>query len=156
MKKGVVVLLVGIILLVSAIGIFAYSGSYIGENVKNITLNGNETKSIEYDLKAGNYAFVLSSSGKISYIFENSTGVVKEEKNITQATVLLDNLEGKYTLKITNMENETVTVSVVLKEQTSLTNLGMWVLASGGICLVGIIVIIVGIVLLVKERKKGE
>ena len=86
MKKGVVVLLVGIILLVSAIGIFAYSGSYIGENVKNITLKENETKSIEYDLKAGNYAFVLSSSGKISYIFENSTGVVKEEKNITQAT----------------------------------------------------------------------
>ena len=54
------------------------------------------------------------------------------------------------------MENETVTVSVVLKEQTSLTNLGMWVLASGGICLVGIIVIIVGIVLLLREKKKGE
>ena len=154
MKKGVIVLVVGAVLIVAAVGIFAISTGNTGNIVKKINVEPHQTKNLYYNLSKGNYTLVIYSKNKLSYKLVNSSGIVINEENVTQVSKILSNLNGNYTLEIENLSNNTADVAVMFESQTSLSSLGTQVLSSGGICLTGIIVVIVGIILLLIERKR--
>ena len=154
MKKGMVILLVGVILIAVAIGVFIYSLENAGKMVKEITVKPHSTKNITYQFDGENYVLVIESSKEINYRLINSTGVVVDGKNVTKVTKNLNDLNGNYTLEIYNLNNETVNVKIIFNSQNSLVSVGSYVLASGGICLTGVILLFVGIVLAWKERRR--
>ena len=156
MSKGIVVLIVGVLLIVAAVGIFAMSAGNIGNNVKKISVEPHQKKDFYYNLNRGNYTLVIQSSTKVNYKLMNSSGVVAQEENVTEASKVLSNLNGNYTLEIENPSNKTAQVTVIFESQNSLLSLGNQLLASGGVCLIGIIVAIVGIILALRERKRGR
>ncbi len=154
MKKGIVVLLVGVVLIVAAVGIFAISAGNMGNIAKKISVEPHQTKDLYYNLNKGNYTLVMHSSSKVSYRLMNSSGMVIHGENVTQVSELLSNLNGNYTLEIENPSNDTAEVAVVFESQNSLLSFGTQILASGGVCLIGIIVVIVGVILALRERKR--
>ncbi len=154
MKKGMIVLLVGAVLIVAAVGIFAISAGNTGNIAKKISVEPHQTKDLYYNLNKGNYTLVIYSKNELSYRLLNSSGIIIHEENVTQVSKILSNLNGNYTLEIENPSNDTAEVVVVFESQTSLSSLGTQVLSSGGICLTGIIVVIVGVILLLRERKR--
>ncbi len=155
MKKGLVMVLVGVILVIAAIGMYTAFSMNAAKELKSIHLGANETVEKSYQLKSGDYYLVLVTEGKIHYSFvaENNT-VVKEGNVDQQSSVELGHLEGNYTLRIKNLEDHEIKVTMLLKSSESLISMGTGVLASGGVCLVGIIVLIVGIIFALKGRKE--
>ncbi len=158
MKKGLVLLVVGLILVIAAIGIYVVYSHGAVSGTRELHIGANETKELSFNLKDGDYFLVMVSEGKVNYTFldENDT-VMKSGEVEKQLSQDLGHLKGNYTLRITNLESQSVKVTVLLKSSESLISMGTGVLASGGVCLVGIILIIVGIVLALKHRKQeGE
>jgi hypothetical protein len=155
-KKSLLVLIVGVILLLSSIAILLFFSSTAETNVKMITLERNEDYTINYTLEKGNYTLVIQSSGKIHYQLINSSGIIDENDVSNQSVVFLPYLEGQYTLRITNIGNTSTDVVIFLESEEKISSLGIMVLGSGGLCLSGIIVIIIGAILIYKERRSGE
>lgn len=156
MKKSLLVLIVGVILLLSSIAILLFFSSTAETDVKMITLERNEDYTINYTLEKGNYTLVIQSSGKIHYQLINSSGIIDENDVSNQSVVFLPYLEGQYTLRITNIGNTSTDVVIFLESEEKISSLGIMVLGSGGLCLSGIIVIIIGAILIYKERRSGE
>ena len=154
MKKGMAILLIGIVIIAIAIGVFIYSLENAGKMVKEINVEAHSTKNLTYQLQKGDYVLVIESSKNINYRLLNSTGVVADGKNVTKVNKNLSGLNGNYTLEIDNLNNETVDVKVIFNSQNSLLSVGSYVLSSGGICLIGVILLIAGGVLAWKERRK--
>jgi len=155
-KKSLLVLIVGVILLLSSIAILLFFSSTAETDVKMITLERNEDYTINYTLEKGNYTLVIQSSGKIHYQLINSSGIIDENDVSNQSVVFLPYLEGQYTLRITNIGNTSTDVVIFLESEEKISSLGIMVLGSGGLCLSGIIVIIIGAILIYKERRSGE
>ncbi len=158
MKKGLILLVVGVILVIAALGTYVVFSHGAVSGLRELHMGANETKELNFNLKEGNYLLVMVSEGKVNYTFLDENGTVMKsgevEKQLSQD---LGHLKGNYTLRITNLESQSVKVTVLLKSSESLISMGTGVLASGGVCLVGIILIIVGIVLALKHRKQeGE
>ncbi len=154
MKKGKSLVVIGAILIIAAIGIYALTTANIGLEVTQIEPHGE--KIIEYNLTAGNYTLIIKTSGKIHYSFYNSTGIIVQGNTTSDAVKKLNLSEGAYTLKIENLSNNTIAVTLGLKSQESLMSLGLQVLGSGGVCLTGIIIVFVGVWLILREKRKGE
>ncbi len=154
MKKGMAILLIGVIIIAVAIGVFIYSLENAGKMMKEINVEAHSTKNLTYQLQRGDYVLVIESSKNINYRLLNSTGVVVDGKNVTKVNKNLNGLKGNYTLEIDNLNDETVDVKVIFNSQNSLLSVGSYVLSSGGICLVGIILLIAGGILAWKERRK--
>ena len=156
MKKGSALLLVGVVIIAVALGVFIFSMGNAVKMVKNVEVSPNTTKNITYNLPEDNYVLVIDSSKKVNYRLLNSTGEVVSGENVTKVTKNLNNLKGNYTLQIENPNDERADVKIILKSQSSLVTLGGYILASGLICLTGIILLIVGGVLAWKERRKKD
>ncbi len=154
MKVGVVVLLVGFIIVMAAVGILAFSMKGVGNIEKKVSVEPNQTRVLKYNIHGENYTLVIRSNIKINYTLSNSSGNILEENNVTEDTHVLGNLKGNFTLKIENPENSTAQVVVVFESQEKLLSLGKTLLESSGVCITGIIVIVAGIIVLLRERKK--
>ncbi len=154
MKKGTSLVVIGAILIIAAIGIYALTTANIGLEVTQIEPHGE--KIIGYNLTAGNYTLIIKTSGKIHYSFYNSSSTLIQGNTTSDAVKNLNLSEGAYTLKIENLSNKTIAVTLDLKSQGSLMSLGLQVLGSGGVCLTGIIIVFVGVWLILREKRKGE
>lgn len=154
MKKGSGLLIVGAILIIAAIGVYAITATNIGLEVKQI--GPHEEKIINYNLTEGNYTLIIKTSGAIHYSLYNSTSVLAQGNTSNDVAKNLEIYTGTYNLKIENLSNKTVAIAFGLKSQESLMSLGLQVLGSGGICLTGIIILIVGVWLILREKRKGE
>jgi len=155
-KRGSMVLVIGIILLLSSLALLLFLSSTTEMNMKMITLEKNATNEINYTLQKGNYTLVIQSSEKIHYQLFNSSGIIEEGNVSAQTTIFLSSLQGDYTLKIRNIGNSTADVIIFFENDTKISSLSMIVLSSGGMCLAGIIVIIVGVIFIYKERRRNE
>ncbi len=156
MNKGIAILVAGLVLIGIAVGIFALATRNVEYMNKVIYIGPNSTKNIDYNLEKDTYILAIHSDIPVDYSLSNSSGVVIHEENITQSNKTLNELQGKYTLKIINPNNSTAEVNLIFKNQESLLSLSTYILGSAGICLTGIIVVIVGIILALKGRKKED
>ncbi len=156
MRMSVVILLIGVILLIAAIALIAFSTTSGKIETKMLTLEPNEEREIYYDLEKGNYTLVIQTSEMIEYRLSNSSGIIKEGNTSSQITLFISDLEGNYTLNIKNVGNSTADVIVVFESESKLMSTGFMVLGSGGVCITGIIVIIVGAFLIYKEKKEEK
>jgi|GEM_PF-2095144 len=157
MKKGIIILVVGVILVVAAIGIYIALSAGATKEMKELHLSAGETKELSFQLKSGDYYLVITTDGKVNYtLLDEKGGTIKSGTVEKQFSGEMGHLSGNYTLRVENLGDKEVKVSVLMKSTESLLSLGTAVLASGGVCLVGIIVIIVGVILALKERKKED
>jgi hypothetical protein len=113
MKKGMAILLIGVVIIAIAIGVFIYSLENAGKMVKEINVEAHSTKNLTYQLQKGDYVLVIESSKNINYRLLNSTDIVVDGKNVTKVNKNLSGLNGNYTLEIDNLNNETVDVKVI-------------------------------------------
>jgi len=158
MKKEMILLIVGVILIISGIAsIFYFSRGIIGD-VETVTLGVNETKEEEYSLEEGQYSLIINPEGPVHFSFKASNGSVMEEGNAsTQTVVDLGELpRGNYTLEVKNRDVGETDVVVILQEKESLMSMGVWALVGSGVCFVGIIMLIIGVILMLKSRKRSE
>jgi len=156
MRKSVLTLIVGIVLLIASMGIMALSTSGGTMEPKMLSLEPNEEKEIRYTLEEGNYTLLIQTSEMVHYELSNSSKILEEGNFSSQLTLFLQNLHGDYILKIKNMGNSTANIVIVFESESKMVWIGWMILGSGSMCLIGIIIIIVGIFLIYKEKKKEE
>ncbi len=154
MRKGMGLVIVGVILIIVAIGIYALTAANIG--LRSMQIEPHGEKIMNYNLTSGSYTLIIKTSGAIHYSLYNSTGIIVQGNTTSDVVKNLKLFGGIYTLKIKNLSNKTVAVTLGLKSQESLVSLGLQVLGSGGVCLTGIIIMVVGIWLILREKRKGE
>ncbi len=150
-KKGV--LIVGIVLIVASIAIYAVSVSTI--KLQSVEIPGNSQKNITYELKAGNYTLMLNTAREIHYTLSNETQVIAEGNVSSHLAKRIGYLNGTYVLSIKNLDSNATVVAYSLKSENSLTSIGIQVLSSGGVCLVGVILAGVGAWLLMQRGKEN-
>jgi len=157
MRKGIIILLVGVILVVAAMGIYIAFSAGATKEMKELHLSAGETKELSFQLKSGDYYLVISSDGKVNYTLLDEKGeIVKSGTVEKQFSGKMGHLSGNYTLRVENLEDKEVNVNAIMKSEESLLSLGTAVLASVGVFVAGIIVIIAGVILTLKERKKED
>ncbi len=154
MKKGTGLVVVGAILIIAAIGIYAISATNVG--LKAMEIQAGSYKEINYNLSSGNYTFILKTSGPVHYSLYNSSSIILSGNTSENAVKNLKLVQDHYTLKIENLSNKTVALAIGIKSQESLMSLGLQVLGSGGVCLTGIIILAVGVWFVLRERRKNE
>ncbi len=67
MRMGVVILLIGFIIVMAAVGILAFSMKGMETIEKNVSVEPNQTKVLKYNIHGGNYTLVIKSNIKINY-----------------------------------------------------------------------------------------
>ncbi len=152
MNKSVVILIVGVFLVLAAIAL--YSVVIAGMNVKTVNIASGQNFEKSYELKKGNYTLIIQTSKQVHYKLINSSGVVGEDNVSDQITREFANLNGNYTLKITNLSNSTARVTITFQSEKDINSMGEKLLAGGGVCLLGIILIIAGTVIALRERRR--
>lgn len=152
MNKSVVILIVGVFLVLAAIAL--YSVVIAGMNVKTVNIASGQSFEKSYELKKGNYTLIIQTSKQVHYKLINSSGVVGEDNVSDQITREFANLNGNYTLKITNLSNSTARVTITFQSEKDINSMGEKLLAGGGVCLLGIILIIAGTVIALRERRR--
>ncbi len=148
-EKSMIV--IGIILVLSAAGIYAIGVSHMG--VETVTIPGNGEKVLTYNLTSGNYTLAIHTSRQINYTLINEDHIVAQGNVSTQLIKKIGYLNGKCTLTLKNLNDNATVVAISLKSERSMMTLSTQVMASGGICLTGIIVGGVGAWLLMRRKK---
>ncbi len=156
MRKSTILLLIGVILIVVAIvilGVFYVTGI---KETKVIKVGGNSSESISINL-TGSYSILISSPTNISYEFYAPNGTLLSQGNDTNAySINVTNANGQYELVIKNDENTDAEVAVLISEERSMNNLMYGIYASGGVCCLGMIIVVIAFVLLLWNRKMEE
>ncbi len=156
MNKGLIILIVGIILVIAAVVGIGYLMGQMVKNVKTYSVESHTYYNVTYSLeKSRDYIFVISSNKVIHYEITAPNGTVMAEGNVSDHNnIWLNNtVNGKYTIHLRNDNNDTVKVTIVQMYKKSIQNLAMGVLWLGGVCLIGIILIIVGIIVAILVAK---
>ncbi len=157
MERNTILLLIGVLLVITAIIIYGVSASIGTEDVKTYEIPQGEERVDWINItQEGNYTLIASFVGNVSYTLYSENGTVVEsganktyvEINITQ--------EGRYTFRMRNLGEEKAKATVIFAENQKLIK-GLYVIyISGGICCGGIILVIIAILLLLLKRKKEE
>ena len=153
MEKKKSVLIIGIVLIVASIAIYAISVSTI--KLQSAEIPDNSQKNITYNLKAGNYTLILNTAREIHYTLSNETQVIAQGNVSSHLAKRIGYLNGTYVLNIKNLNPHITVIAYSLKSENSLTSLGIQVLSSGGVCLIGVILAGVGIWLLIQRSKEN-
>ena len=155
MGRQSIVLIVGILLVIIAIAILGASYYQGIENTEIIKIGPNSTAHYNFTVEDGKYVALLTSDSPFSYrIYDIYGSVVEEGNNVSSAEIELG--EGKYRVSIENEGNKEISVAITIAREDVLRNITLLTYISGGICSVGMIVIVVGIVLILWYRKKEE
>lgn len=156
MQRFTILLLIGVILIVVAVvilGVFYANGI---KETKVIKVGANSSKSISINL-TGNYSILISSPTNISYEFYAPNGTLLSQGNNTNAySINITNANGQYELVIKNDENTDAEVAVLISEESLMNTLMYGIYASGGVCCLGMIIVVIAFVLLLWNRKMEE
>ena len=156
MRRSTILLLIGVILIVVAVvilGVFYANGI---KETKVIKVGGKSSESISINL-TGNYSILISSPTNISYEFYAPNGTLLSQGNDTNAySINITNANGQYELVIKNDENTDAEVAVLISEESLMNNLMYGIYASGGVCCLGMIIVVIAFVLLLWNRKMEE
>ncbi len=156
MNKGLIVLIVGVILLIAAIVGIGYMLGQVVKDVKTYSVNPYSYNNVTYNLEKGkDYIFSISSNKTVHYAITSPNGTIISQGNTSSHTIWLNNtVAGKYVIHLKNNYNDTVKVTIVKMTKQSLEDLATGVLWLGGVCILGIILIIVGIIVAIVSAKK--
>ncbi len=156
MRRSTILLLIGVILIVVAVvilGVFYANGI---KETKVIKVGGKSSESISINL-TGNYSILISSPTNISYEFYAPNGTLLSQGNDTNAySINITNANGQYELVIKNDENTDAEVAVLISEESLMNNLMYGIYASGGVCCLGMIIVVIAFVLFLWNRKMEE
>ena len=156
MRRFTILLLIGVILIVVAVvilGVFYANGI---KETKVIKVGAKSSKSISINL-TGNYSILISSPTNISYEFYAPNGTLLSQGNNTNAySINITNANGQYELVIKNDENTDAEVAVLISEESLMNTLMYGIYASGGVCCLGMIIVVIAFVLLLWNRKMEE
>ncbi|EDY35525.1 hypothetical protein ABOONEI_808 [Aciduliprofundum boonei T469] len=135
------------------LGVFYANGI---KETKVIKVGSNSSESISINL-TGNYSILISSPTNISYEFYAPNGTLLSQGNNTNAySINITNANGQYELVIKNDENTDAEVAVLISEESLMNNLMYGIYASGGVCCLGMIIVVIAFVLLLWNRKMEE
>ncbi len=156
MRRSTILLLIGVILIVVAVvilGVFYANGI---KETKVIKVGGKSSENISINL-TGNYSILISSPTNISYEFYAPNGTLLSQGNDTNAySINITNANGQYELVIKNDENTDAEVAILISEESLMNNLMYGIYASGGVCCLGMIIVVIAFVLLLWNRKMEE
>lgn len=159
MKSGLVILIIGIVLIIGSIFLFALVYEQTVKGSESISLSPNGTKNYTISIVEGKkFMITFKSSGNISYEILSPNGtVIKKNENITEETFYLNStVNGNYTIKFQNMENKNVDITIITMEEESFMSIAYKTLIAMGVCLVGFIILIAGGIMAILQRKKGK
>lgn len=156
MRRSTILLLIGIVLIVVAIIILGMFYAHGIKNAKIVNVGAEASKSIYINL-TGNYSILITSPSNISYEFYAPNGTLLfEENNTTTGSLNITNANGQYKLLIKNEGNSDVEVAVLISEESLMNNLMYGIYASGGVCCLGMIIVVIAFILLLWDRKMEE
>ncbi len=156
MKTQNMVLIGGIILIILAVIVLSISYFQGVENTEIINVGAGEYKEYTLDLGEGKHIVLLTSDKNFSYVVLDSSGnPVDSGSNVTGAEISLEQ-GGKYTIKIKNMGEEEISVAITAGREEVINNITLLTYVSGGICSIGMIAIVIGMALILWNRKKEE
>jgi uncharacterized membrane protein len=158
MKKSMLLLIIGIVMIVVAVAILGvfYAQGIAHKEVVNV--GSNESKNVFLNFADGeNYTIFLSSTTNISYeLLSPSGSVLYKGNNINSAVLNITHAQGKYELTLKNNGNSSADVSIVISKESNMEGALYGIYVSGGICLIGLIISIVALIILLWNRKMEE
>jgi len=156
MKTQNMILVGGIVLIIFAVVVLAISYYQGMENTEIINVGAGEYEEYSLNLEDGKYIVLLTSDENFSYeVLDSKGNVLYRESNVTSAEISL-NHGGTYTIKIENMGDKKISVAITAGREEIMNNMALLTYLSGGICSIGMIVIVIGIALILWNRKKEE
>jgi hypothetical protein len=177
MKRSYVILIAGAVIFIAGIAIFQvytdiYVDPFLSENtiVSNITIQPGESIDIPREtVEAGrNFSLVVSSApsdGMLRAEINDPEGIIVTSNNFSERlfTTFKPEINGNYTSKITNLGNKPVNINAVVgqlpiidendRAQLDILN---GILAGMFAIIIGIIVLIAGGIILIKDRRKSK
>ena len=158
MKKSMILLLVGVILIILAIvvlGLFYMQGM---KNSEIANVQPNSSKNIYFNLTDDkNYTIYLNSHSNISYEFYAPNGTLLYKKdNITTGIINITYANGSYQLVLKNRGNSTVEVIYIVSKENAMKKSLYGIYASGGMCCLGFVIVVIALILLLWNRKIEE
>ncbi len=155
MKIQNLVLLGGVVLIILAIVILSLSYYQGVENTEIIKIEAGSAKTYPIHLSEGNHVLLLTSDKNFTYyVIDSDNQIVHNGTNERSAEVHLN--EGSYTIKLENSGSEDISVAVTVAKEEVMNNLILFTYLSGGLCSIGMLVIVIGIALILWNRKKEE
>jgi len=156
MRRSMLLLLIGVILIVVAIVILGVFYAHGIKETKVVNVGADSTKSVNINL-TGDYFILITSPSNISYEFYSPNGSLISQGNSTnEAYINITNANGEYKLVIENDENSDAEVVMVISEESVMNNMMYGIYASGGVCCLGMIIVVVAFILLLWDRKMEE
>ncbi len=158
MKRSILVLIIGIVLIVIAVGILGVFYTHGTKYTEVLSVSPNSSKYYYFNLTGNNnYVIYITSQSNISCkIYSPSGKLLDEKNNISQITFNITHANGKYKLVVHNNENSQAEVVVFVAEESAMNSLMYGVYASGGFCCLGMVVVIIAFIMLLWDRKMEE
>ena len=158
MKKSMILLLIGIILIILAVvvlGLFYMQGM---KNSEITNVQPNSSKHIYFNFTDDkNYTIYLNSHSNISYEFYAPNGTLLYEKdNITAGIINITYANGSYQLVLKNHRNSAVEVVYIVSKESAMEKSLYGIYASGGMCCLGLVIAVIALILLLWNRKMEE
>ncbi len=159
MSKGVIIFVIGILLIIATSIAFMYYVEEMAKKTNTVTVKGEGYKNLTYNLSNHTgYMIVISTKDNISYqildphgaVIKN--GTVRSENNIYINTTV----QGKYILKFRNNGNTEGNVNILIVKTNDLNTFATKELALMGMCVVGVIVVIIGVVMSFHNRRRNR
>jgi hypothetical protein len=177
MKRSYVILITGAVIFIAGIAIFQvytniYVDPFLSENtiVRNSTIQPGQSINISREtVEAGrNFSLVVSSEPLDGMLGEETTdpeGIIVSSNKFSERlfTTFKPEINGKYTSKITNLGTKPIIINAVVgqlpiideNDQAQLDILN-GILAGIFAVIIGIMVLIAGGIILIKDRRKSK
>ncbi len=165
MNKGTVLIVIGIIVIVASLAAASYiltkSVNNLAKDLEGFTLPPGQSKNFTKELNASTeYYFIVSINGTVSNltyrVLDPSGKVVLSGEitgtNITKEKTFKTSSEGKYTVVFSNGGKTDAVIGFAITSE-NLKNEIMSAAGALGVCVVGVIVVIAGIILAIKGKK---
>jgi|GEM_PF-3381969 len=160
MRSGFIVAIVGIVLVIAAVGVLVYFLNQATQIQETLTVPANGTEDYKITCEAGTYYMIhISADGNFTYeLIDPAGNIVDNSTNASTYAVASVNatMSGDYTLRIHNMESTDITVDVLVMTEKDIMSLAMNMLGAVALCCVGLILAIVGFIVGLLQAKKQK
>ncbi|NPA75811.1 MAG: T9SS type A sorting domain-containing protein [Euryarchaeota archaeon] len=163
MDKGVALIIIGVVIIAASLGVAYYMMSQgineVVKNAKTVDLAPHTSKNVTETLDGNMDYFLImnSTTSNVSYKVIDPAGKVISTGQVPNSgsdnTVKFKTTtSGTYHVEFSNNGNTSATVSYVITDKNVINGI-LTSIGALGVCGIGVIVVIVGIILAIKNRK---
>ena len=156
MNKSMGMFVIGVVLILGAAILFMVLVNQASEKSITVHLDAGGMANKTVSLRGNtSYAIVFSTKGNVSYAIysPHSSKMAEGFANGTKTVMLNTTEDGNHIISVRNNENEAMDVTVVVMSENDLGSIAMKELGSVLMCIIGVVVVLVGIITNIRARK---